>query len=259
MSERIIAIDWSGAKRGGRGKIWIAEARAGEILRLENGRTRRQASDWLIEQAMRDERLIAGFDFAFSMPQWFLEREGIPSAPDLWRRCHEGAAERWLDACKPPFWGRAGKPSVPAGAPLRRCDRGGAKSVFQIGGAGAVGTGSLRGMVELHRLREAGFRAWPFDAPGFPMALEIYPRAMTGPVVKSSASARRAYVDDRYAALPLLDRALAASTEDVFDAAVSALVMDAHRDELVRLPAVHDSQIRLEGAIWHPRWSEDEL
>ena len=39
------------------------------------------------------------------------------------------------------------------------------KSVFQIGGAGSVGTASLRGMPVLQRLREAGFAVWPFDRP----------------------------------------------------------------------------------------------
>src|SRR6202012_1913196 len=37
-----------------------------------------------------------------------------------------------------------------------------AKSPFQIGGSGSVGTGSLRAMPALLRLREAGFRVWPF-------------------------------------------------------------------------------------------------
>ena len=35
------------------------------------------------------------------------------------------------------------------------------KSTFQIGGAGAVGTGSLRGMPHLLTLREAGCAVWP--------------------------------------------------------------------------------------------------
>lgn len=54
---------------------------------------------------------------------------------------------------------------------LRRTDRerpavGGIRptSGFQIGGAGAVGTGAVRGMPMLARLRAAGFAIWPFDA-----------------------------------------------------------------------------------------------
>lgn len=80
---------------------------------------------------------------------------------------------------------------------LRRTDReapaiGGIrpKSVFQIGGAGAVGTGSLRGMPILKRLRDAGFAVWPFDAPRWPCVVEIYPRLLTGAVNKGSAGAR---------------------------------------------------------------------
>jgi hypothetical protein len=59
-----------------------------------------------------------------------------------------------LAACEPPFWGRPGKPNPHSKEQL--CWRtdlkdglGGEKSVFQIGGAGAVGTGSIRGMPHL--------------------------------------------------------------------------------------------------------------
>src|SRR5947207_2673911 len=74
---------------------------------------------------------------------------------------------------------------------LRRTDRdvpgiGGIrpKSVFQIGGAGAVGTGSIRGMSLLKRLSDAGFAVWPFDSAQFPLVVEIYPRLLTGSVKK---------------------------------------------------------------------------
>jgi catechol 2,3-dioxygenase-like lactoylglutathione lyase family enzyme len=62
---------------------------------------------------------------------------------------------------------------------------------FQIGGAGAVGTGSLRGMQHLADLAHAGFSIWPFDRPGWPLAVEIYPRLFTPGVVKSRHRARR--------------------------------------------------------------------
>ena len=62
------------------------------------------------------------------------------------------------------------------------------KSTFQIGGAGSVGTGSVRGFPILARLRAGGFTIWPFDvAPTPPVAVEIYPRALTGAVVKRDA------------------------------------------------------------------------
>jgi len=145
--------------------------------------------------------------------------------------------------------------------PFRHTDRGVRstggimpKSVFQIGGAGAVGTGSLRGLPVLARLRAAGFAIWPFDPPGWPLALEIYPRLLTGPVIKSSASGRQRYLAARYPALdgPLL--AYATASEDAFDAAISALAMAQHVADLRALPPLPDSPFRREGLIWHPGW-----
>src|SRR5580658_616882 len=93
------------------------------------------------------------------------------------------------------------------------------KSPFQIGGSGSVGTGSLRAMPFLLRLREAGFRVWPFEDAALetkdrsrspagmttrkattsarPLVVEMYTRLMTGAVAKSNAEARRAYLKAR--------------------------------------------------------------
>jgi hypothetical protein len=46
--------------------------------------------------------------------------------------------------------------------------------------------------------------------------------------------------------------ATAVKIEDAFDAAVSAPVMDAHRDRLTMLDEDLESDYRLEGIIWHP-------
>src|SRR5207249_2347049 len=99
------------------------------------------------------------------------------------------------------------------------------KSVFQIAGAGAVGTGSLRGMPALLDLRAAGFAIWPFDPPRLPMAVEIYPRWLTGRVNKSSPIARALYLATRFGEENRALLRTAASSEDAFDAAVSALRM----------------------------------
>lgn len=93
-----------------------------------------------------------------------------------------------LATCEPPFCGRAETKAQQLSEPLRNTDRNmgtPAKSVFLIGGAGAVGTASVRGMPALLRLARAGFSIWPFDQPGWPQAVEIYPRVLTGPVVKT--------------------------------------------------------------------------
>jgi hypothetical protein len=218
-------------------------------------------SDHLIALADGGARIIAGLDFAFSMPAWFMRQRGFSSAPMLWQRLAAGAAERWLAACEPPFWGRPGRPR-PGGmsAGLRLTDaRAGAKSVFQVGGAGAVGTGSLRGMCELHRLRAAGFHVWPFDAPALPLLIEIYPRTWTRGVVVSSREARERQVADRARQLAPAIARQAIESDDAFDAVMAALGMDACRDELLSLPAVRHPQLRLEGAIWQPGWDEAAL
>ena len=134
------------------------------------------------------------------------------------------------------------------------------KSVFQIGGAGAVGTASLRGMPGLLRLREAGFRIWPYDAPSAkkPLVVEIYTRLMTGAVTKSSEVARTAYLAKKrrenalYAGISRRVLAKAKGSEDAFDALVTAMVMVEHRGEFARLRRTEDEVFRMEGRTWVP-------
>lgn len=258
MPLRTIAVDWSGAVSGAEKKIWLAEAADGVLVRLESGRDRTALAAQLIEDAARTPELVVGLDFAFAMPAWFPASLGIETAPELWARAaREG--ESWLAACEPPFWGRPGRKRPAIAQEFRATDRAipaisgiRPKSVFQIGGAGAVGTGSLRGMPTLLRLREAGFAIWPFDAATYPCAIEIYPRLLTGAVVKGSADARGAYLTAHCPNLSKAFRALAAASEDAFDAAISALAMDAARASLAALPAVTDPVRRIEGEIWVP-------
>ena len=257
---RTIAVDWSGRKQGAARHIWAAEVAAGELVCLSNGRTATVLADWLVDQASTGGELAVGLDFAFSAPAWYLRSLGVAGAPELW----DAAAvdgESWLSACPAPFWGRkgAGKPtgqehfrrteletpSVGSGA-IRP------KSVFQIGGAGAVGTGSIRGMAILARLRREGFAVWPFDETGWPRVVEIYPRLLTGPVTKSVASARAGYLARIGWPADATLRELAASTEDAFDAALSALGMDEHQEDLAAPPPVPEIAA-LEGWIWCPR------
>jgi len=115
---------------------------------------------------------------------------------------------------------------------------------------GAVGTGSLRGMFLLRALHDAGCAVWPFDGPVLPLAVEIYPRLLSGPVVKSSSAARAAHLEHYGATIPPGLRERAATSEDAFDAAVSAVEMSRRIDELLALPVVVDPILRIEGAIW---------
>jgi hypothetical protein len=261
---RVIAVDWSGDTHTARSHIWLAEAfEPGRLTRLESGRDRAELLAHLV--SLPPEDLVVGLDFAFSFPAWFVHDLGVTDAPDLWAHVADHG-EAWLKACQPPFWGRPGCRRPPqAGPALRRTDAGvprtagvAPKSVFQIGGAGAVGTGSIRGMPLLQHLHAAGARIWPLTHGRGPTVVEIYPRLLTGPVHKSNAAARAALLE-RYPALSDAHRGLAVASEDAFDAAVSALVMAEHTMDLASLPEQHDPCVRVEGRIWHPRWRDDRL
>lgn len=255
---RVIAVDWSGAAAGAERRIWLAEAASADRLcRLLNGRSREQLAEDLLDLIAADAHVVIGLDFGFSFPRWYLDELGVATAPELWAHVAV-AGEGWLRECAPPLWGRTGRPRPSLAGHFRRTElavrarRGFAvNSMFQIGGAGAVGTGSIRGMPLLHRLRSAGAAVWPFDAPGWPLVVEIYPRLLTGAVVKSRAAARDAYLARRYPNLGLI------ASEDAFDAAVSALEMARHTDDLAALPAEPDAELRREGRIWYPGWQED--
>lgn len=227
----------------------------GRLVALENGRSREQLVEYLTTTTRDQPRTVVGLDFAFSFPRWWCAERGWTSAPAVWdAMAAEG--ERVLSECQPPFWGRPGTTNPhPPDRRFRRTERvdaSGAKSVFQIGGAGAVGTGSVRGMASLRHLAEAGFDIWPFGPGGWPRIVEIYPRALTGPVNKSSWRERHTLVCKRFASqsAPMLERA--AGSEDAFDAAVSALVMAGAGDQLAALSPSPDPTIAIEGKIWRP-------
>lgn len=257
-----IAVDWSGSQTQARTRIWLAESRGGRVLRVECGRDRAQVVAHLIECARREPRLVIGLDFAFSFPRWFAHELGARSGREVWEVVAR-AGEDWLERCPPPFWGQ---PCKPRPAPvegrgdwrateLASLPVAGArpKSVFQVGGAGSVGTGSLRGMPFLRELQDAGLSIWPFDRPRLPLVVEIYPRYLTGAVVKSSAAARSLYLQSRCARAygAVLERA--ASSEDAFDAAVSAACMQRFARDFARLARLRRSALeRVEGRIWRP-------
>jgi hypothetical protein len=299
---RILAIDWSGRidAAGQRRHIWAGlwtRTPTGATVRLESGRTRDEIATWLIDLAKETPRMVVGFDFCFSFPAWFVRDEHLcPNAPAFWQLVHEqGHAERWLTAANtdPRFWGKprpghkGSRPPEFSGDHLHRMMRSTdidckliahipeaerqarikgitPKSVFQIGGSGSVGTASLRGFPVLLRLREAGFRIWPFDPPQLtgrhpaPLVVEMYTRLNTGAVHKSNPAARAAYLlrkrreDPAYAALSRTVLQRARSSEDAFDALVSTMVMAAHRETFPTLPQPADPLHPLEGWTWAP-------
>ena len=258
--KRVIAIDWSGAKTGAQSKIWLAEVRDRSLTRLESGREGREVVAHVIADAATDPDVVVGLDFAFSFPRWFAEEQGAPPIEELWNRVAE-KGEEWLGSCPDPFWGRAGRPKPDLPEHFRLTEQrapklkgASPKSVFQIGGAGAVGTGSIRGMPHLAALRKAGFSIWPFHEVQTPLVIEIYPRLLTGPVNRSDFDERQAYLAR---GCPEIDDALAckaASSEDAFDAAVSAVVMNRHINEISALTASRRPTDLIEGRIW---WQAD--
>ncbi|ADW67606.1 hypothetical protein [Granulicella tundricola] len=298
--DRVVAVDWSGDKGPGqRKKIWAgvwtrgAGRTAGGRVTLETGRTRAELTEWLVGLAKETPRMVVGMDCCFSYPSWFLRECGCSTVFEFWEYVAGGCGERWLGTtCAEEerdlrFWGRPHKrpaefsgpgyasmmratdwenkvaQGLEGGDPVRAALMKGVqpKSPFQIGGAGAVGTGSLRAMEWLMRLREGGFRVWPFEdfSEGRPLLVEMYTRLLTGPVAKSNPSARKAYLKARKMAEPGLYGGLARSvvvgaegSEDGFDALVCCLEMVRWQTEFAGLRRATDETLKLEGITWRP-------
>lgn len=250
----VTAVDWSGDRtQAQRRKIWRAQVVDGEAVELESGLDRAEVVAALIRLADEIPELVVGLDFPFGMPEWFTRDLGASSGPEAWEAVAE-LGERWLAERPPPFFGPAGTKRPEGSELLRRTDRQlGAKSPLQIGGPGAPGTGGIRGMPLLRELRAAGFAIWPFDdvRAGAPIALEVYPRAFTGPVNKSDRAERQRALDRLAPGVPSVISERAVAGDDAFDALITALAMDARLEELRALPP-GDGTDRREGRIWSP-------
>ena len=276
----VIAVDWSGAADDRGVNLWLAHCIDGELVELSGGWRRAEVIDRIVVLAEAHPGSIVGLDFSFGFPRWFAKQRGWSTAAETWVDVGV-CGETWLRDCPRPFWGRPG------------CRRGDEEqfrvtereiaekwsvrpsSTFQIGGAGSVGTGSIRGMPHLLTLMDAGCAIWPFVAVSKPKTgsgprqasvatplatvVEMYPRLLTGPVVKRRREARERLlagitgVTTSRTHSRLLE--VAGSTEDAFDAAVSAIRMCAYvavDDGLgVQIPA------NVEGRIWEPPFSSE--
>jgi hypothetical protein len=254
-----VAIDWSGAANevAQRRHIVAATVRDGRVLDVTAGRTRSELARWL-EATLTSgaSPMFVGLDFSFAVPEWFARSRGCKSIDDVWTLVAEHG-ERWLADCAPPFWGRpATRCRVDTSGRYRACEqrlrarRRQPKSVFQIGGAGAVGTGSLRGMPWLAWLRARGFAIWPFDEVGAHTALEVYPSMFAKVATHDSAGRSEHLARLPSTVLGARERAAAIASDDAFDAVVSALAMWERRDELSSLQVATDVTAALEGEIW---------
>lgn len=251
-----IAVDWSGALTGAASRIWIASAVDGRLTSLEAPGSRDAVRESLLARRADPAPVLVGLDFAFSVPAWYAATRGWRDVAQVWRAARD-EGEAWLRDCAPPFWGRPGtrRPYEPPMG-LRDTERDAApsqqpKSVFQVGGAGSVGTGSIRGMPMLLALREAGWSVWPFDRAGLHTLVEIWPRLFTGPVVKRHAETRAAWLAIHQTALDPRFRRIMTDSEDAFDAGLSAIGMTAlDHDAVLRRPT--DANTLIEGTICAP-------
>lgn len=248
-------MDWSGALTGAASRIWVARAERGVLTSLDAPGSRDAVRDFL-QYRRSGAPCLVGLDFAFALPAWYAAAQDWTSIAQVWTAARDHG-EDWLRLCPPPFWGRPGVPRPHAAdVGLRGTERRWSaaqrpKSVLQIGGAGSVGTGSIRGMPMLLELRNAGWAVWPFDARSTHTLVEIYPRLFTGPLVKSRAAARAAALSAYAEAIPARLRTKMRQSEDAFDAGVSALRMSRAIDAHVSWPDI-TPESRIEGEIWQP-------
>jgi hypothetical protein len=139
---RVVAVDWSGKFKRAEEFLWLAGVRDGQLVDLRSGLSRPELVARLIEMARDDARMVVGLDFAFSFPRWWCVEQGWSTGREVWSAM-QSEGEHLLAVCELPLWGRPGRPNPHSKEQLlRRTDLEdglrGAKSVFQIGGAGAV-------------------------------------------------------------------------------------------------------------------------
>jgi len=93
----IIAVDWSGARRP-KG-IWCAVVREGELIESRAMSSREEAVELVAAQTAP---VVAGFDFSFSVPEWFAMQHRCATIDDVWNLAARDG-DIWLRAT-PPFW-----------------------------------------------------------------------------------------------------------------------------------------------------------
>lgn len=248
--DTVIMVDWSGGNdRGPRPKkdaIWAGVARGGVSDPPHYLRNRQVAEQWLgafFETELgAGRRVLAGFDFPFGYPagvaahvtgqadpfalwEWLEAR--IEDAPKRNNRWQVAAGINALFPGIGPFWGNGSKTDVP-GLPrkgrareghgveeFRHVERAakGTFSVWQLAGAGAVGSQVLMGLPVLARLRRRfSASVWPFEAPDGALVLaEIWP-SLLNDAVKAHCT-RTGEIRDA-AQVRLLARALSALPEE---------------------------------------------
>ena len=214
--DTILIVDWSGGNdRGASPKkdaIWTGVARASQAEAPIYHRNRQRAEDWITAflqaETAAGRRVLAGFDFAFGYPagfgqvltgsddpfaiwDWFAAR--VKDSPTSNNRFDLAGDINSLFPGTGPFWGnglardiadlpRKGLARKGHGLPEKRAAEHKAKGAFavwQLSGAGAVGSQVIMGLPLLARLRQrfgADLAVWPFEPLTPPIALvEVWP------------------------------------------------------------------------------------
>ncbi|WP_415921354.1 molybdopterin guanine dinucleotide synthesis [Tateyamaria sp. SN6-1] len=219
--DTVIIVDWSGGNQGSvkpkADAIWACVARDGAVAPPVYLRHRQAAESWLAETLTAEQaagrRVLAGFDFPFGYPEGF--------ATALTGRADPFALWDWFEARvmdsptgnnrfelageinarfggRGPFWGNAGPRDVD-GLPRTKKEYAnrfperrkaetqarGAFTLWQLAGAGAVGSQTIMGLPVLNRLRKrfgGAVAVWPFEPLAPPVSLvEVWPSLMVGP------------------------------------------------------------------------------
>ena len=209
----VVIVDWSASSspKTGHDSIWIGHVDSeseSAVNIATRGQALRTVADRLVELARAGRRVLVGFDFPYGFPRGTVERLGLEAGDDapwlrLWNELtrlisdgptnannrFEVAAE--LNARGACFWG---KPTTsPADVPptkqpftlpefratenaLRSAARH-PKSVWQLSGAGSVGSQALLGIPIVRALRFDSrlvdiSRVWPFET-GFALPADV--------------------------------------------------------------------------------------
>ncbi len=248
LFDTVVVVDWSGKAtlspaRASSDAIWIGIARDNGVETLyQRSRTEAEATLAALFAAERaaGRKVLAGFDFPFGYPDGFAQAvTGQPDPLALWdwleariendgrnrnNRFVLAAAVNASLGPDRPFWCRPAALDLPD-IPLKKAVRYGglfserrrvetvvrrAKPVFQLLGAGSVGSQALLGLPMLARLRrQHAAQVWPFQPPTGPLVFaEIYP-GLIEKAVKSDPDT----IKDR-AQVRLLSRALYQLAQD---------------------------------------------
>lgn len=302
--DTFLMVDWSGGNDRGptpkKDAIWVCATRdsvADEPVYLRN---RIVAEYWiktfLAKERLAGRRVLAGFDFAFGYPagfgkvvtgsddpfaiwDWFAAR--VTDAPDNNNR-FDLAGE--INAMFPgigPFWGNGRKRDIPH-LPRKGLDRHGhgmqekrkaeeeakgAFPVWQLSGAGAVGSQVIMGLPVLSRLRAqfgTDLRVWPFEPLDAPIAIvEIWPSLIAKAVTLTMPDGRIKDAHQVELLAQTLSRLTPGQLHDMLDVPITAegSILGLHQVDLLEQiamgpaappPLKNDCFAMPQGAYWTP-------